>query len=127
MTDVAQQVVSMEFKAEGVNYYPASPFSKLARNWHTHDYMNTENKGQPGLQIDTRVSDQRNRGGYIVVNMTGGNQPPLQLPGPIILKPARSSPKETTTWYVPDPMINLILYTLSKQLGSDNQPTTPSQ
>jgi len=125
MTDVAQQVVSMEFKAEGLNYYPATPFTKIVRDWHTHDYMNTENKGQPGLQIDTRVNDQRTRGRYIVVNMTGGSQAAIQLPAIIILKPAHFSPKQATTWYVPEPMINLILYTLSKQLGSASPPNLP--
>jgi hypothetical protein len=127
LTDIAQQVVSLEFKAEGVNYYPVSPpFIKLERNWHTHDYMNTQNKGQPGIQIDTRVNDLRSRGGFIVVNMTGGSQPP-QIAQPIVLKPARFSPKETSTWYLPEPMISLILYTLSKQLGFDNQAKLPSQ
>jgi hypothetical protein len=58
--------------------------------------------------------------------MTGGNQLP-QLAQPIVLKPARFSPKETSTWYVPEPMISLILYTLSKQLGFDNQPKPPPQ
>lgn len=126
LTDVAQQVLSLEFKADGANYYPQSPpFTKLARNWHTHDYMNTQNKGQPGLQIDTRVKDMRSSGRYIVVNMTGGSELP-QLAGPIVLKPARASPKEATTWYVPDPLISLILYTLSKQLGFDEK-QPPSQ
>jgi hypothetical protein len=119
LTDAAQHVVSLEFKAEGVNYYPPAPFTKQDRNWHTHDYLNTQNKGQPGMQIDTRVNDLRDRGRYIVVNMTGGNQPAPQLPQPIVLKPARSSPKETSTWYVPEPMVSLILYTLGKQLGAE--------
>ena len=127
LTDLAQQVVSLEFKAEGVNYYPVSPpFTKLERNWHTHDYMNTQNKGQPGLQIDTRVNDLRSSGGYIVVNMTGGSLLP-HLVQPVVLKPARFSPKETSTWYLPEPMISLILYTLSKQLGFADQTNPPSQ
>jgi hypothetical protein len=119
LTDVAQHVISLELKAEGVNYYPPAPFTKLDRNWHTHDYLNTQNKGQPGLQIDTRVNDLRSRGRYIIVNMTGGSLPGPQIQQPVVIKPARSSPKETSTWYVPEPMVSLILYTLGKQLGAE--------
>lgn len=107
------QVVSMVLKAEGENWYPgAPPWQKLERRWHTHDYMNTENKGQPGIAIDTRVYDRRSDGGYIIVNTTGGFWPPLPE---MLLKPARHSPKETTTWYLPQPLIRLILHCLSQQ------------
>jgi hypothetical protein len=126
MTDSAKpepQVVSLVFKAESANYYPLSPpFKKLERDWHTHDYMNTENRGQPGIVIDTRVNDLRKTGHYLVVNMTGGVMPPIIQPSPVIFKPARFSPKETTTWHVPEPLIKLILYTLSQQLGQQPGP-----
>lgn len=120
LTDSAKpqnQVVSLLLKAESANWYPPSPpFKKLERDWHTHDYLNTENRGQPGIVIDTRVNDLRPRGRYIVVNITGGFAPPEILPPGIVIKPARNSPKTNATWYVPEPLIKLILHALSKQL-----------
>lgn len=110
-----QQVVSMLFKAEGENWYPPTPSRKIERDWHTHDYVNTENRGSGNIVIDTRVEDARQRGRYIVVNTTGGFVPDIELRPPgLLVKPARSSPKETTTWFVPEPLINLILYCVSK-------------
>src|SRR5260370_41874355 len=45
-----QQVVTLELKAEGTNWYPPSPpFKKIGRDWHTFDYVNAENRGQSGL------------------------------------------------------------------------------
>jgi hypothetical protein len=120
LTDHAQpqqQVVSLVLKADGVNWYPPSPpFVKIQRDWHTFDYMNTENKGEPGIKIDTRVEDFRSNGHFIVVNMTGGTRPPI-WPGEVC-KPAKAKPREDTTWYLPEPLINLILYSLSRQLGN---------
>jgi len=119
LTDGAKpqhRVVSLLLKGAGVNWYPPSPpWKKIEGKWHTHDYMNTENKGQPGLVIDTRVNDLRQKGHYIVVNMTGGTRPPVC--GSEIVKPAKASPKEDSTWYVPEPLIKLILYSLLQQLG----------
>ncbi len=44
---------------------------------------------------------------------------PKQIAEPgITFEPAGNSPKQTPTWYVPAPVIRLILYSLSKQLGS---------
>ena len=77
--------------------------------------MNTENKGQPGIKIDTRVLDLRRRGHYIVVNMTGGTKPRV-IPE-IVLNPARAHPEVVATWYVPEPLIKLILYSLKTQMG----------
>lgn len=114
-----QQVVSLVLKSESSNWYPPAPFRKLERDWHVFDYVGTENRGQPGITIDTRVNDVRGAGHFIVVNTTGGYRPELVLPPPgILIKPARFSPKETTTWHVPEPLIKLILHCLSKQLGS---------
>jgi hypothetical protein len=119
LTDSAQpqqQVVSLLLKAEGVNWYPPSPpWKKLERTWHTNDYMNTDNKGQPGIVIDTRVNDLRAQGRYIVINTTGGTRPAV-WPSEVV-KPAKSSPKEDSTWYVPEPLIKLMLFSLSQQLG----------
>jgi hypothetical protein len=109
------QVVSILLKAEGVNYYPPIPFRKILRNWHTFDYINTENRGQGSVQIDTRVNDLLKEKHHIVVNTTGGQYPDLLPPPGIILKPAKNSPKETTTWYVPAPLIRLMLYCLDNQ------------
>jgi len=58
VTDSAKpepQVVTLILKGEGVNYYPGAPFRKVERDWHTFDYVNTENRGQSGVKIDTRV------------------------------------------------------------------------
>lgn len=110
------QVVSMVLTAEGVNYYPEQPFRKIERDWHTFDYVNTENRGQATVKIDTRLKDARTAGHYVVVNTTGRNAPmPDELPAPVIIRPARFSPKVTTTWYVPEPLIKLMLYCLDKQ------------
>lgn len=111
------QVVSILLKAEGVNYYPPSPFRKVIRDWHTFDYINTENRGQSGIQIDTRVNDLREAKRAIIVITTGGSMPDLLSPPGVVVKPARSSPKETTTWYVPEPLIRMILYCLDNQSG----------
>jgi hypothetical protein len=120
LTDHAQpepQVVSVELKADAVNWYPPSPpFRKIERDWDTYDYINTENKGQPSIKIDTRVDDFRANGHFIVANMTGGTRPaiwPWEL-----RKPATAKPRQDSTWYVPEPLINLILYSLSQQLGN---------
>ncbi len=118
VTDIGkpeQKVVSIVLKAETANWYAPTPFIKQESDWHTFDYVNTENRGQPGIVIDTRVSQQK---GYLVVNTTGGFNPYRELVPPgVIIKPARFSPKETTTWYVPEPMVKLILHCLSRQLG----------
>jgi len=120
-----QQVVSMIFKAEGANWYPPSPpFVKIKRDWHTFDYVNTENRGQSGIQIDTRVKDMRQQGGYIIVNITGGNAPDNIMEPGSVLKPARYSPKEDTTWYVPEPLVKLMLYCLGQALGTQGGPAT---
>lgn len=109
------QVVSLLLKAQGTNWYPPSPpWEKIPRDWHTHDYVNTVNRGQSGVVIDTRVHDLRGQGRYIVVNTTGGTRPP-HWPGEVV-RPANASPRETVTWYVPAPLIRLILYTLDQQL-----------
>jgi hypothetical protein len=120
LTDHAQpqpQVVSLLLKAEAVNWYPPSPpFTKIERDWDTFDYMNAENKGEPRIKIDTRVEDFRARGHFIVVNMTGGTRPPV-WPSEI-RKPATAKPREDSTWYVPEPLIRLILHSLSQQMGN---------
>jgi hypothetical protein len=122
-----QQVVSLLFKGEAVNWYPPSPpFVKLHRDWHTSDYVNTENRGQSNLRIDTRVNDLRAKGGYIVVNTTGGDLPDqIPLSG-IVFKPARFSPKEVATWYVPEPLVKLILYCVSNTMDRNGASPSPS-
>jgi hypothetical protein len=114
------QVVSMVLKAEGKNWHPPVPFRKIERDWHTFDFVNTENRGSEGIKIDLRVNDARSSHGHIVVNTTGRNIPlPEVLPPPgILYKPAKASPKETTTWLVPGPLIRLMLYCLENQLGN---------
>jgi len=119
VTDTARpenRVVSLLLKAETAHWYPPVPFVKIQRDWHTFDYVNAENRGQSGAVIDTRVSRQK---GYIVVNTTGGFQPLEEIVPPgIVVKPARFSPKETTTWYLPEPLAKLILFCISQQIGA---------
>lgn len=119
VTDIGkpdQKVVSMVLKSENANWYAPTPFIKQERDWHTFDYVNTQNRGQPGIVIDTRVSQQK---GSIIVNTTGGFNPLKEIEPPgVIIKPARFSPKETTTWYVPEPMVKLILFCVGRQLNA---------
>jgi len=116
-----EQVVCILLKGEGVNWYPPSPpFVKIRRNWHTFDYVNAENRGLSGIMIDTRVADLRGTGHYIVVNTTGGDAPDsIPQPG-VVLKPSRYSPREDASWYVPEPLIKLMLYCLGHTLGSES-------
>ena len=57
------------------------------------------------------MNDLRKRGGYIVVNMAFGIPPPV----PPMWVQVACRPTETTTWYVPEPLIKLSLFTLSQQ------------
>ncbi len=120
LTDGAQpvkQVVSVLLKAEGVHWYPPSPpFRKIERDWHTFDYMNARNRGNPRNVIDTRVNDLRQAGKFIIVNTTGGYRGPYIPPPGELVKSPPDSPKEASVWYVPEPMINLILYSISQQM-----------
>ena len=113
-----QQVVSLVLKAQNLHWIPLSPpWVKIERDWHTFDYVNTQNRGQPRQIIDTRVLDLRSKGHLIVVKSSGANRPfpPIIQPVEIVEKPAGSAVNETTTWYVPEPLIKLILYCISKQ------------
>ena len=110
------QVVAVLLKGEGVNWYPSSPpWVKIPREWHTFDYVNAQNRAQPIQAIDTRIQDRRPEDHFIVVNTTGGiASTEIAEPG-IVIRPAQASPKETTTWYLPEPLIRLILFTLGRQ------------
>lgn len=111
LTDSAKpqpQVVALQFKNERENWH-ALHFKEIQRDWHVYDYVNTRNRGQPGMIIKTRVDDQRKNGGYIVVNMAFGSPPPI-LQGWVRVA---YRPSETTLWYVPEPLIKLSLFTLS--------------
>jgi hypothetical protein len=113
-----QQVVCLVLKAENLHWIPASPpFVKIERDWHTFDYVNTMNRGQPKMIIDTRVNDLRKRGHFIIANSSGSNgvHPKNILPPGIVEKPAGGTVNETATWYAPEPLINLILYCISRQ------------
>jgi hypothetical protein len=120
MTDSAKpepQVVAIELQNETQNWHPLH-FKDIPRDWSTCDYLNTENRGQPGLVIKTRVDDRRRNGGYIVASMAFGNPPPV----PTGWVRVAYRPAETATWYVPQPLIDLILYTLSQRLGQQPSP-----
>ena len=110
------QVVAVLLKGEGVNWYPSSPpWVKIPREWHTFDYVNAQNRAQRIQAIDTRIHDRRTDDHFIVVNTTGGiASTEIAEPG-IVIRPAQASPKETTTWYLPEPLIRLILFTLGRQ------------
>lgn len=115
VTDSARpmpQVVSMQFKNERENWHPLF-FKKIVRDWHTYDYINARNRAQPKINITQRVNDQRAKQHNIVINMAFGESP---KDGKDWLQIAYR-PSETSTWYLPEPMIKLILFSLSKQLG----------
>ena len=63
------------------------------------------------------MNDLRNKNHSIVVNTSGARDIlPLELPPPgIVFKPAQANPRETTTWYVPEPLIKLMQYCLANQ------------
>ncbi len=107
-----QQVVCLLFKNERENWHPIH-FKEVPRNWHTYDYVNARNRGQPRIAIHTRVHDLRGKGRYIVVNTAFGVPPPSP-PGWVRVA---YRPTETSTWYLPEPMIKLILHSLSRQMG----------
>jgi len=115
MTDMARpmpQVVSMQFKNERENWHALS-FKRIERDWHTYDYINARNRAQPKINITQRVNDQRAKQHNIVINIAFGDSPKN---GSEWIQVAYR-PSETSVWYLPEPMIKLILYSLSKQLG----------
>ncbi len=115
LTDNAKpqpQVVGLQLKNERENWHPLH-WKEIVRDWHTYDYINARNRGQPKIQINTRVDDKRAKGHYVVVNISFGGSPST---GSSWVQIAYR-PSETTTWYIPEPMIKLILFTLSKQIG----------
>lgn len=118
ITDSAKpqpQVVALQLKAENMHWIPASPpWVKLERDWHTYDYVNTKNRGQGSAIIDTRIYDRRKNAGHIIVKSSGANRwfPP-KIIGDIVEKPARGAINETSTLYLPQPMIDLVLFCLS--------------
>jgi hypothetical protein len=117
--DRDQQVVSLELVSESALYVPPSPpFHLLEVKFRMFDYVNDRIKAQADMVIDTRVHDQRGRG-YLIVNTTGtrGQFWKRDIPHPgVVSKPSPSGvkPRQTTTWYVPKPIINLILYCVQR-------------
>ena len=117
--DLAQQVVSVELVGEDVLFVPPSPpFVLIESEWRVYDYINDRIKGQSRIVIDGRVNDLR-ANGFIIFHTTGTRQQrwSRQIPAPgITAKPPTSEihPKQATTWYVPKPLINLILYCVGK-------------
>ncbi len=118
ITDSSQErrVVSLQLQSESAaSWYPPSPpWKKIRRDWHTYDFVNTRTIMGKHDVIDVRVHDQRAHGRYLVVNCTGGSQPEhIPQPG-YFRKPAIL---DESTWYVPEPLVKLILFSISKQLG----------
>jgi hypothetical protein len=110
-----EQVVSLQFKNERENWHPMN-FKEVPRDWHTYDYVNTRNRGQPRIKIHTRVNDMRKPGHYIIVNIAFGDPVwPAMRVTPPDWRQINYRPNETSTWYVPEPLIKLILYSTSKQ------------
>ncbi len=112
VTDSAKpqpQVVSLQFKNERQSWHPTH-FKEVARDWHTYDYVNARNRGQPGIVIHTRVNDLRKPSHYIVANMAFGIPP--QTGGWVQVN---SRPNETSTWFLPEPLIGLILFSATNQ------------
>jgi hypothetical protein len=101
VTDLADQVVCLQYVASNEVQRPSvPPWRFIDKDWHVYDYVNNRTKGQPRIRIDTRVLDRRSEGGFIVVNTTG------------------EAVKQSARWYVPQPLINLILYCTAKRSGN---------
>lgn len=100
VTDLADQVVCLQYVASNeIDRPPSPPWRVINEDWHVYDYVNNRTKGQPRIRIDTRVLDRRKDGGFILVNTTAPEV------------------KQTAQWYVPQPLINLILYCTAKRSG----------
>lgn len=91
--DIDSQVVCLEFLQENDAWaQPTPPWQTLGGNWHVIDYVNAEVKGQGGIRIDTQVLDERKSDHRIVVHTTNGRI------------------RHTATLFLPQPLINLMLY-----------------
>ena len=110
VTDLRQQVVAMQFKEPARNWHPV-PWKEVRRDWHTYDFVNMRTRAvrQP---IHMRVLDQREKEHLIVVNIAFGVLPPQAEHGARWVED-RARPGETSTWFLPEPMIKLALYCLS--------------
>jgi hypothetical protein len=64
----------------------------LPGNWHVIDYVNAEVKGRPNIQIVTQVVDDRAVSHRIIVHTTSREI------------------NRTTTMFVPEPLVNIMLY-----------------
>ena len=115
-SSVEKRVVSLQLQSESaMSWYPPSPpWKKIVRDWHTYDFVDTRTVAGKQV-IDVRVNDLRARGHYIVVNITGGfAEEKIAGPNGVFHKPAIL---DESTWYVPEPLVKLILFCISKQLG----------
>jgi hypothetical protein len=93
LKDIASQVVCIEFRQEhGFWLQPEPPWQTIVGEWHVIDYINAEVKGQKKLHIDTQVLDERSGAHRIVVSTTNRKI------------------DHTATMFLPEPLINLILY-----------------
>jgi hypothetical protein len=92
LKDILNQVVSIEFRNEHGCWVKGPPWESLPGGWHVIDYINAEVKGQKDIVIETQVLDQRDPKHRIVVHTT--NQ----------------KINHTATMFLPQPLINLILY-----------------
>jgi hypothetical protein len=95
--DRANQLVCLEFVSERGGFNPLQPPATLIPgDWHVIDFINARVKGQPRMQILNYVKDMRSAGHFIIVNTLS------------------QAMHQTSTWYVPEPLINLILFSASK-------------
>jgi hypothetical protein len=97
LKDIINQVVCIEFRQEHGAWGLGEGFQVKPGNWHLIDYINAEVKGQASIRIDTLVLDQRSDLHRIVVHTT--NQ----------------KINHTATMFLPEPLINLILYCTQKR------------
>lgn len=96
MTDRADRVVAVQLKAENVLWIPDRDpaWRKIHRDFHSFDFIRMEERGR-GQVIHTHVRDSRGKGGGFIIINTG--VPEF---------------KETTTCYLPEPIVNIILHNL---------------
>jgi hypothetical protein len=128
VVDRGDQVVSMQLVDEAPKTGPA--FVPDRTEFSTYNFINTRTKGKPDLRIEYHLSTLSGTGWVAFrAGATGGKQSPqfgkaFRLDSTLISTDVPRSrtnhfgsglrPLEDVRWYVPKPMIELILYCIEK-------------
>ena len=97
VTDRAGQVLTLEFTAPR-SFVPPGPWQIPLGRWHVYDFVNARVKNAPNTVVHRIIRDER---GFIAVTTT-----------------STSPPFQTSTWYIPKPFVNLMLYCASKSAAN---------